>query len=204
MDQPYSQPAGALAETDAGRGDGRDDIASPPAAAAGAVDELIIDNLSLNSSASEDRLSVQSRKSSSRLENLPAELRLQILFSMPDFDTLHRLVHASPVMYAQYRAYRTSILTALLDRELACVPRLYASLIEFGTLVDQPMLPLTDEGVAYFHKLYYDHYAHKQNPCPYLTSVERNSLCSLAKQEKTRSRTKNIAIFLDKMIFGVL
>ena len=54
----------------------------------------------------------------SHLENLPAELREQILRQVPDLTSLHALVHASPVMHAVYRAGRDSILRSCLDREL--------------------------------------------------------------------------------------
>lgn len=57
-------------------------------------------------------------KSSSSLENLPSEVRSQILSIMPDLPSLHALVHASPTMHAQYRQSRDSILHACLDREL--------------------------------------------------------------------------------------
>ena len=55
--------------------------------------------------------------SSSLLENLPAELRDQILLSMPDLPTLHSIVRASPVMHAQYRSNRDNLLRACLERE---------------------------------------------------------------------------------------
>lgn len=54
----------------------------------------------------------------SALERLPAELRDQILRSMPDLPTLCAFVHASPVMYAQYVRNRDNILRACLGREL--------------------------------------------------------------------------------------
>jgi len=54
----------------------------------------------------------------SALERLPAELRDQILQSMPDLPTLCAFVHASPVMYAQYVRNRDNILRACLGREL--------------------------------------------------------------------------------------
>ncbi|KAH6844566.1 hypothetical protein B0I37DRAFT_165044 [Chaetomium sp. MPI-CAGE-AT-0009] len=56
--------------------------------------------------------------SSSLLESLPAELRDQILLSVPDLTTLHSLVRASPVMHAQYRSNRKSILRVCVAREL--------------------------------------------------------------------------------------
>ncbi|KAK3896611.1 hypothetical protein C8A05DRAFT_48403 [Staphylotrichum tortipilum] len=54
----------------------------------------------------------------SALERLPAELRDQILRSIPDLPTLCALVHASPVMYAQYARNRDNVLRACVDREL--------------------------------------------------------------------------------------
>lgn len=56
--------------------------------------------------------------SHSRLENLPSELRSKILSDMPDLPTLRSLVHASPIMHAQYRHDRNTILRACLGREL--------------------------------------------------------------------------------------
>ncbi|KAK7430734.1 hypothetical protein QQZ08_002778 [Neonectria magnoliae] len=74
----------------------------------------------------EDEEHSQSRKrllgtgnSSSCLENLPAELRSRILSSIPDLPTLRSLVHASPVLHAQYRYGRNGILRACLNRELS-------------------------------------------------------------------------------------
>ncbi|KAK4247469.1 hypothetical protein C7999DRAFT_14491 [Corynascus novoguineensis] len=55
---------------------------------------------------------------SSPLDALPAELRDQILLSIPDLKTLHSLVHACPVMYAHYRTNRTAILRACVSRDL--------------------------------------------------------------------------------------
>ena len=57
-------------------------------------------------------------ESFSHLENLPAELREQILRHVPDLTTLHALVHASPVMHDVYLASRDSLLRSCLDREL--------------------------------------------------------------------------------------
>ncbi|KAI1754205.1 hypothetical protein F4782DRAFT_493622 [Xylaria castorea] len=54
----------------------------------------------------------------SRLERLPAELRIQILKSMPDLETLHSFIKASPTMHAQYLYDRHNILSACLGREL--------------------------------------------------------------------------------------
>ncbi|KXX76542.1 hypothetical protein MMYC01_204890 [Madurella mycetomatis] len=57
-------------------------------------------------------------RSSSSLENLPSELRDQLLLNVPDLPTLRSLIHASPVMHAQYRSNRNRILCACLGREL--------------------------------------------------------------------------------------
>lgn len=59
----------------------------------------------------------QTPVSLSRLEKLPAELRKEILSSMPDLVTLRSVVHASPIMYAQYRYDRHKILATCLERE---------------------------------------------------------------------------------------
>ncbi|KAK6062502.1 hypothetical protein SCUP515_13304 [Seiridium cupressi] len=67
---------------------------------------------------SRNRLEGSAGTSSSLLENLPAELRTLLLSSMPDLPTLRSIVHASPVLHAQYRYDRNSILRACLDREL--------------------------------------------------------------------------------------
>ncbi|KAJ8122620.1 hypothetical protein ONZ43_g1232 [Nemania bipapillata] len=56
--------------------------------------------------------------SSSRLEDLPAELRVLILSAAPDLLTLRALVRASPVLHAQYRNDRMRILRACMDREM--------------------------------------------------------------------------------------
>ncbi|KAI1739731.1 hypothetical protein F4680DRAFT_459036 [Xylaria scruposa] len=56
--------------------------------------------------------------SPSRLERLPAELRIQILMSMPNLKTLNSFIRASPIMHAQYAYDRHNILSACLGREL--------------------------------------------------------------------------------------
>jgi len=67
---------------------------------------------------SKQELGGTEKPSSSSLENLPAELRALILLNAPDLPTLYALVHASPVMHAQYLKDRTTILRACMDREL--------------------------------------------------------------------------------------
>ncbi|KAI0110387.1 hypothetical protein GGR51DRAFT_511021 [Nemania sp. FL0031] len=55
--------------------------------------------------------------SNSRLERLPPELRIKILSNMPDLGALHAIIHASPVLYAQYSYDRNRILAACMERE---------------------------------------------------------------------------------------
>ena len=61
---------------------------------------------------------LETAASPSPLENLPPELRDLVLLSAPDLPTLRSLIHASPVMHAQYRSNRDSLLGACLAREL--------------------------------------------------------------------------------------
>ncbi|KAI1126494.1 hypothetical protein F5Y10DRAFT_293754 [Nemania abortiva] len=56
--------------------------------------------------------------SHSRLENLPPELRIQILSSMPDLETLRSMVRASPAMHAVYSNNDHRILATCLERDL--------------------------------------------------------------------------------------
>lgn len=61
---------------------------------------------------------VPKKVSYSRLEMLPPEMRIQILMSMPDLETLHSFISASPTMHTQYLYSRHNILSACLGREL--------------------------------------------------------------------------------------
>ncbi|KAI3336499.1 hypothetical protein HD806DRAFT_528105 [Xylariaceae sp. AK1471] len=54
----------------------------------------------------------------SALESLPAEMRIEILLSMPDLRTLHSIIRASPTMLSQFLLDRHKILSACLEREL--------------------------------------------------------------------------------------
>lgn len=65
-----------------------------------------------------DSTHINMAASSSLLESLPAEMRDQILLSMPDLPTLRAMVRASPVMHAQYRSNRDSVFRACVEREL--------------------------------------------------------------------------------------
>ncbi|KAF2968709.1 hypothetical protein GQX73_g4903 [Xylaria multiplex] len=78
------------------------------------MDDAVDGNLAFNGHRPEDAES----PSPSYLENLPAELRVLLLLSMPDLPTLRSLVSASPVLHAQYRYDRDEILRACLSREL--------------------------------------------------------------------------------------
>lgn len=86
------------------------------------------------------------RAPSPHIENLPAELRVLILSKAPDLPTLRALVRASPVLHAQYRNDRNSILRACLSRELdGLLIDAYATVMsrvcELGT-------PRTDETIT--------------------------------------------------------
>ncbi|OHF01735.1 hypothetical protein CORC01_02926 [Colletotrichum orchidophilum] len=61
---------------------------------------------------------IDGHKSTSYIESLPAELRFEILSWMPDLPSLQSAVHASPVLHAQYREHRNTILRLCLGREL--------------------------------------------------------------------------------------
>lgn len=87
----------------------------------------------------------------SRLEDLPAELGVLLLSSMPDLPTLRALVRASPVLHAQYRYCRDSILRACLDREL---DGLFVD--AYGTAMSRvrELGPRTDETIIEFLDTY--------------------------------------------------
>lgn len=67
---------------------------------------------------SKNRPSGPKSHSASHLENLPAELKTLILLNVPDLQTLRELVHASPIIHAQYRHDRDKIIPTILSREL--------------------------------------------------------------------------------------
>lgn len=54
----------------------------------------------------------------SHLENLPPELRVKLLLSMPDLETLHSAILASPVLHAQYQNNHDLILRSCLHDQL--------------------------------------------------------------------------------------
>ncbi|RYP13395.1 hypothetical protein DL767_010753 [Monosporascus sp. MG133] len=95
---------------------------------------------------------LETEGSSSCLENLPAELRSQILSSMPDLPTLRSLVHASPILHEQYRCDRNKVLRACLDRELdGFLVDAYATLM---SRVRELGSPRTDEKITGFLDTY--------------------------------------------------
>ncbi|OHF01738.1 hypothetical protein CORC01_02929 [Colletotrichum orchidophilum] len=92
-------------------------VSDPPMAFSNLEDEIDSDPLK-SSSHLENEAAPDIPKSPSHLENLPAELRFLVLSWMPDLPTLHSLVHASPVLHAQYREHRDTLLLTCLSREL--------------------------------------------------------------------------------------
>lgn len=63
-------------------------------------------------------LRIQPRKEKTTFENLPSELRSQILCSIGDLRTLRLLVRSSPTYHEQYRLDRDNILKHCLESEL--------------------------------------------------------------------------------------
>ncbi|KXH49793.1 hypothetical protein CSIM01_03930 [Colletotrichum simmondsii] len=66
----------------------------------------------------ENKDAYENYKFASRLESLPAELRFLLLSWMPDLPTLHNVINASPVLHAQYRKARDTLLFTCLSKEL--------------------------------------------------------------------------------------
>lgn len=86
------------------------------------------------------------------VENLPAELRTQLLLSMPDLPTLRALIHASPTMHTQYRCNRENVLWTCLERELSgffidAYANLMSRVCELGS-------PRSDEKITNFLDTY--------------------------------------------------
>ncbi|WAO92282.1 Hypothetical protein NCS54_00978400 [Fusarium falciforme] len=117
------------------------------------------------------------RLQSSRLEALPPELRLRLLLSMPDLQTLRSLVHASPTLHAQYWHSRDRILRAFIGRELdgflidAYVTQMSRS-HELGS-------PRTNEKIAEFTDTYGDWLSAPESS-PDLNSIEPERLRSMS------------------------
>ncbi|KAI8716953.1 hypothetical protein NCS52_00990100 [Fusarium sp. LHS14.1] len=113
---------------------------------------------------------------SSRLETLPAELRLRLLLSMSDLQTLRSLVHASPTLHAQYRHGRDRILRAFISRELD------GFLIDaYATQMSRPQelgSPRTNEKIAEFTDTY-GNWLSAPESSPDLNSIEPERLRSM-------------------------
>lgn len=77
--------------------------------------------------------------SRSRLENLPPELRVAVLCCMPDLETVHSFIQASPVLYSQYRNDRDLILRNTLHRQLdSLLPDAIGTLISRPSVLKSP------------------------------------------------------------------
>lgn len=117
------------------------------------------------------------RLQSSRLEALPPELRLRLLLSMPDLQTLCSLVHASPTLHAQYRHGRDRVLRALIGRELD------GFLIDaYATQMSRPHelgSPRTNEKITEFTDTY-GNWLSAPESSPDLNSVEPERLRSMS------------------------
>lgn len=103
------------------------------------------------------------------LENLPAELRTQLLLSMPDLPTLRALIHASPTMHTQYRYDRDHVLWTCLERELSgflidAYANMMSRVCELGS-------PRTDEKVTSFLDTYRG-WLSGASPLPDLQSID--------------------------------
>ncbi|KAK7976618.1 hypothetical protein PG989_015081 [Apiospora arundinis] len=88
----------------------------------------------------------------SLMEDLPAELRCLVLRNAPDLASLRSLVRSSPVMHAQYREDRNSILRTCLNREMhGYVTDAYATAMSRGC---EPGSPRSNKEIAGFLDLY--------------------------------------------------
>ncbi|KAH7268862.1 hypothetical protein B0J15DRAFT_233208 [Fusarium solani] len=113
----------------------------------------------------------------SRLEALPPELRLRLLLSMPDLQTLRSLVHASPTLHAQYRHSRDRILRAFIGRELD------GFLVDaYATQMSRPHelgSPRTNEKIVEFTDTY-GNWLSAPESSPDLNSIEPERLRSMS------------------------
>lgn len=64
------------------------------------------------------RLNGAQQHATPSLESLPAELRLRVLASMPDLESLGSLIQASPVYFAHYRLDRETLLSCCLEPDM--------------------------------------------------------------------------------------
>lgn len=111
--------------------------------------------------------------SSSRLETLPAELRRQLLISMPNLPTLLSLVRASSMLHAQYLHDRDTILRTCLDREL------HGPFVDaVGTLISRVHMlgsPRTNERIEGFLEQYRG-WLVGSTPHPHINSLDAGSV----------------------------
>jgi hypothetical protein len=110
---------------------------------------------------------------SSPLETLPAELRNEILRNVSDLETLRSLVHASPVMHAQYRRNRDMVLRGFMGRELDgffvdAYARLMSRLDTLGPV-------RTDDKITGFLEAYRG-WLSASSPCPNVNQVHSSYL----------------------------
>ncbi|KAI0390302.1 hypothetical protein F5Y17DRAFT_70762 [Xylariaceae sp. FL0594] len=107
--------------------------------------------------------------SKSRLENLPAEIRFEILGQMSDLQSLKSLVHASPTMHEQYRLSKLTqhqiLLACLLRQVKGHFADAYASMKS-----QKAELP---DGVICRRKIFqfmeeYSNWKEGKSPCPEL------------------------------------
>ncbi|KAK8118139.1 uncharacterized protein PG998_006420 [Apiospora kogelbergensis] len=106
------------------------------------------------------------------MEGLPAELRCLLLRSVPDLATLQSFVRSSPVMHAQYREDRNSILRSCLSREMhGYGTDAYANAMSRAC---EPGSPRSNREIAGFLDIY------KSASPPGIDSISPDGLCWLA------------------------
>ncbi|KAK4041114.1 hypothetical protein C8A01DRAFT_34847 [Parachaetomium inaequale] len=102
----------------------------------------------------EERELTPASQANAPLENLPAEIRRQILFSC-GLDELRTLVRASPVFHQQYLLDRKSILCSCLDATLGSTTVEACALYRFEILVELLQhAPERPEAIARFRHTY--------------------------------------------------
>ena len=145
--------------------DDSDAVATPP------IQELDVQDSTSGNTAPEQHPPCASPFS--LFENLPAELRDNILLHIPDLPTLRSLVRASPTMHAQYRINRDTLLRTCLARELdGCFVDAYACV---KSRVREIGPVRTDEKIAEF-LAGYAVWLSGSSPRPHIQSLN-SSLC---------------------------
>ncbi|KAK8115552.1 hypothetical protein PG984_012054 [Apiospora sp. TS-2023a] len=111
----------------------------------------------------------------SPLEGLPAELRSLLLWNVPDLTTLRSLVHASPVLHAQYCSDRDGILRACLGRDMdGFFKDAWATAMSHVSALGSPR---TNQNITEFLNSTYDVVFKK--PDPDITSLSSGCLYSM-------------------------